>query len=142
MFDESTPSPTRKISGRLVVSYAGFLGESDLLEAIYNRGIAGSEVAPDLYESEGTLCYWTHQGPAPWQNSRWYNELKKNERPNAFLRFAENRWVSSESKFIEESAWDAIVDPTSTNGGPKTLRIRWIGREHPARHHGDCCLRL
>lgn len=113
LWDESTPLPTRKVSGRLVVSYAGFLGESDLLEGIYKRGIAGNEVAPDLFESEGTLCFWAHKGPAPWQDERWFEGLRRQERPVAFRRFALNEWTSSESKFLEESVWDAIVDPNA-----------------------------
>jgi hypothetical protein len=90
------------------------LGESELLEAIYKRGIAGTEVTPDLFESEATLCFWAHNGPAPWQDSRWYKRIKKNERSNAFLRFAENRRVTSESKFVDETGLDASVRHDTT----------------------------
>jgi hypothetical protein len=40
------PPPTRKISCRLVVTYAGFSGESVLLEELYRRGMALPEVGP------------------------------------------------------------------------------------------------
>ena len=43
--------PTRKISVRLTVSYAGYEGESKLLEELYRRGLAGEEIAPGLYRS-------------------------------------------------------------------------------------------
>jgi hypothetical protein len=46
LFDEAVPSPTRKVSGRLTVSYSGFEGESELLERLYKRAIAGEVVAP------------------------------------------------------------------------------------------------
>ena len=45
------PVPTRKISIRLTVTYAGFEGESKLLEDLYRRGLAGEQIAPDLYRS-------------------------------------------------------------------------------------------
>jgi hypothetical protein len=51
LWDEMVPVPTRKISLRLTVSYAGFTGESDLLEELYKRGIQGEQIAPDLYRS-------------------------------------------------------------------------------------------
>src|SRR5690242_9615019 len=67
LFDEAVPSPVRKISGRLTCTYAGYQGESTLLEGLWSRGIAGERIAPDLYESPGLLCYWTNTWPAPWQ---------------------------------------------------------------------------
>jgi phage terminase large subunit-like protein len=51
LWDEMVPVPTRKISVRLTVTYAGFEGESKLLEDLYKRGLAGEEVAADLYRS-------------------------------------------------------------------------------------------
>lgn len=51
LWDEMVPVPTRKISVRLTVTYAGFEGESELLEDLYKRGLAGELIAPDLYRS-------------------------------------------------------------------------------------------
>jgi phage terminase large subunit-like protein len=110
LWDESAFSPTRKVSGRLTVSYAGFTGESELLEALYRKGVAGTEVAPDLYESPGMLCYWTHTGPAPWQDDAWREQMRQTSRPNAYLRHVENKWVTSESEFVPLQWWDACVD--------------------------------
>jgi phage terminase large subunit-like protein len=45
LWDEMVPVPTRKVSARLTVTYAGFSGESDLLEALYKRGLAGEVLA-------------------------------------------------------------------------------------------------
>ncbi len=41
LWDEMIPPLTRRIACRLTVSYAGFDGESDLLERLYKRGMAG-----------------------------------------------------------------------------------------------------
>jgi phage terminase large subunit-like protein len=43
LYDEAVPVPTIKVSGRLVVTYAGFSSESKLLEELYNRGLEGEE---------------------------------------------------------------------------------------------------
>jgi hypothetical protein len=52
LWDEMVPVPTRKISCRLTVTYAGFVGESLLLEDLYKRGVLGGEqIAKDLYRS-------------------------------------------------------------------------------------------
>jgi Terminase large subunit, ATPase domain len=40
LWDEMIPVPTRKVSCRLIVSYAGFEGESELLHELYKRGCA------------------------------------------------------------------------------------------------------
>lgn len=44
LYDELTPIPTRKNSIRLIVTYAGFEGESTLLEELYERGQSGEPV--------------------------------------------------------------------------------------------------
>ena len=51
-------SPTRKISCRLTVSYAGFAGESVLLEELYKRGMALPEIGPALHAGDGMLFAW------------------------------------------------------------------------------------
>jgi phage terminase large subunit-like protein len=111
LWDEMVPVPTRKVSMRLTVTYAGFEGESELLESIYKRGLTGEEIAPDLYCGDGMLMYWTHKPPAPWQTPEWLSQMRQQLRPNAYLRLIENRWVTSESTFVDMDWFDACVDP-------------------------------
>src|SRR5208283_2688870 len=101
LFDEAVPVPTRAVSGRLTVTYAGFEGESGLLEGLYKRGVAGEKAGTDLYRADGMLTYWTNIGPAPWQDDSWRAQARLQLRPNAYLRLIENRWVSTESTFVE-----------------------------------------
>jgi phage terminase large subunit-like protein len=109
LFDEMVPPPTRKIAARLCVSYAGFSGESELLEGLYKRGMAGEQPAPDLYAAGGLLMFWTHRFTAPWQTPEWREQMREQLRPNQYLRLVENRWVSGEDSFVPIEWWDACV---------------------------------
>ncbi len=110
LFDEMIPVPTRTPSVRLTVTYAGFSGESDLLESLYNRALQGEQVAPSLYRDNGLIAYWTHAPVAPWQTPEWIEQMRGQLRPNAFARMIENRWVSSETTFISAEEWDGCVN--------------------------------
>jgi hypothetical protein len=111
LWGELVPVPTHKISVRLTVTYAGFEGESALLESLFKRAMAGELIGPDLYRAGGMLAYWTHKCPAPWQTDAWREQMREQLRPNAYLRLIENRWVTSESSFVEMQWFDACVDP-------------------------------
>jgi phage terminase large subunit-like protein len=134
LWDEMVPVPTRKISVRLVVSYAGFTGESGLLEELYKRIVAGILVGTDLYKSPGLLAYWTHECRAPWQTEEWKAQMRIQLRANAYLRLIENRWVTSESSFIELEVWDACVDPDASPI-PRDKRLPvWVGVDASTKH--------
>ena len=113
LWDEMVPPPTRKIACRLTVSYAGFEGESKLLEDLHKRGLKGERVGPDLHAGGGLLMFWTHAFVAPWQTESWREQMRGQLRPNAFLRMIENRWVSSESSFVEPEWWESCIDQTA-----------------------------
>jgi phage terminase large subunit-like protein len=127
LWDEAVPSPTRKVSARLTVSYSGFEHESELLEGLYKRGTQGQSIAPDLYESPGMLCYYTHDCPAPWQTETWREQMRQQLRPNAFLRLIENRWVSSESTFVALEWWDACIDSDLSPALAEANLPVWVG---------------
>lgn len=110
-WDEMSTSPVRKISGRLTTTYAGYSGESVLLEELYKRGMAQPEIAPSLRAGDGILMAWHHEPIAPWQTQAWLDEQRRSLRPNQYLRQIENRFVTSESTFVSIERWDACVDP-------------------------------
>jgi phage terminase large subunit-like protein len=57
------------------------------------------------------LLAW-HEGPvAPWQTEAWVAQMRQQLRPNAYLRMIENRFVSSESGFVDLAWWDACTSP-------------------------------
>lgn len=109
--EELARSPARLISGRMLTSYAGYLGESTWLWDLYQRGLQGEEFAPSLYRQPGLLMAWHHEPVAPWQTREWLEQERQSVRPNTFLRMYENRWVDTESGFVDMVAWDACIDP-------------------------------
>jgi phage terminase large subunit-like protein len=127
LWDELVPPPTRKIACRLTVTYAGFEGESNLLESLHKRGLQGKEVEPDLYAAGGLLMFWTNLFTAPWQTDAWREQMAQQLRPNAYLRMIENRWVSSDSTFVDMEWWDACVDTDATPLVSDTSLSVWVG---------------
>jgi hypothetical protein len=126
LFEELTPPPTEPNAFMLIVTCAGFTGESKLLESMYQRGLAGERVDDELeiYEASGLFMFWSHTPRQPWQTDAYYAEQRRILRPSTYLRLHENRWVSAESTFITPELWDGCVDaelcplllPTYTGG--------------------------
>ena len=126
LWDELTPVPTRKISLRFVVTYAGFSGESELLEEIYTQG-KGGDVVPELAhieDGEGqpacrrngrTFIYWDHElKPHPGLTispQAYHEEQRRTLRPLAFIRIHENKFTSNEGIFITPEQWEACYSP-------------------------------
>jgi phage terminase large subunit-like protein len=127
LWDEMVPVPTRKVSVRLTATYASFEGKSNLLEGLYKRATAGELIGPDLYRAGGMLAYWTHTCLAPWQTAEWREQMREQLRPNAYLRLIENRWVSSESTFVDMAWWDACVDAAQRPVVADRNLAVWIG---------------
>ena len=127
LWDEMVPSPVRKISARLVTTYAGFEGESVLLEELHKRGLAQPQVGDALHAGDGLLMAWHHVPIAPWQTERWLTDMRRTLRPNQYLRMIENKFVSTESSFVDIGDWDACVDPAvAPLVSDRALPI-WIG---------------
>jgi hypothetical protein len=127
LWDEMVPPPTRKIACRLTVSYAGFSGESLLLEEIYKRGMALPEVAPSLHAGDGLLMAWHTEPIAPWQTEAWLAEMRRTMRPNAYARMIQNQFVTSESTFVDLSAWDQCVRSELTPVHQDRQLHVWVG---------------
>jgi hypothetical protein len=104
------PSPARKVSCRIVTTYAGWEHESELLHDLYKRGMAQPLIGSDLHAGDGVLLAW-HCGPiAPWQSDAWISEMRRTLRPAQFRRMICNEWTTSEASFIDMAHYDACVD--------------------------------
>jgi hypothetical protein len=134
LFDEMIPVPTRAISCRLTVTYAGFMDESVLLEELYKRGMALPEVGPGLRTGDGMLMAWHHEPVAPWQTPEWLSQMRASLRPNQFSRMIRNEWTSTESSFIDMDWFDRCVDP---DWRPLTIDPTlpvWVGIDASVKH--------
>jgi phage terminase large subunit-like protein len=133
LYEELTPPPTEHSAWILIVSYAGFLGESDLLQSIYDRGMSGKRVDDQLecYQSDELFMFWSHTPRQPWQNEKYYSEQKRILRPAQYSRLHENKWVSSESRFINPGIFDACVSPGLR---PDTSGALFIGIDASVKH--------
>src|SRR5215831_436411 len=70
LWEELTPPPTEFSAWQLVVTYAGFSGESDLLESIYTRGMGGHRLDSQLecFEADELFLFWSHTPRQEWQD--------------------------------------------------------------------------
>ena len=138
LYEELTPVPTRKNSIRFITTYAGFSGESDLLEDLYFEVFKEDHtVKPDALRPLGDdfpayamgelFLYWDHEARMPWQTEEYYQSQWQQMRPNNFLRLHENRWVTSESGLFSMDKWDSCTDPQHRPPLPdKSIRL-WVG---------------
>jgi phage terminase large subunit-like protein len=126
LWDELCPPPTRKIACRLTVTYAGYEGESLLLQELFKRGKAQPQVGKDLHAGDGLLMFWSHEPIAPWQDEAWLAQMRR-ERPSSYQRLVLNEFAASESQFVDMSAWDACVLPRLTPVRENKGLHVWVG---------------
>jgi phage terminase large subunit-like protein len=142
LWDEMVPPPTRKIACRLTVTYAGFTGESLLLEELHKRGKALPQVGKDLYAGDGLLMFWSHEPIAPWQDQAWLASMRNTLRPSAYARMVLNEFASSESQFVDLSSWDQCIIPDLLPlREDKSLSV-WIGVDASVKRDSTalvCC---
>jgi hypothetical protein len=142
LWDEMVPPPTRKIACRLTTTYAGFESESQLLEGLRKRGLSQPQIGPDLYAGGGQLTFWTHTPVAPWQDDAWLAQMRQQLRPNAYLRMIENRFVSTDTSFIDMDWWDQCVDPQARPLLMDRALPVWLGVDASVRRDSTavvCC---
>jgi phage terminase large subunit-like protein len=122
LWDEMTPPPTRKLAMRFTTTYAGYTGESELLEGLYDKGAAG-EIIPELAHIENgegqpacrrngkLFVYWDHElkyhPGLTMTPAEYHQEQRSNLRPLAYLRLHENRFTTNETSFVTPDQWEA-----------------------------------
>ncbi len=120
MWTEMTLSPTKYgRSQRWVETYAGFSGESPLLEQLYEAGVKqgrrldlsfGNHDLSDLEiyanDTARLLCLWNTKPRLPWQTDEYYAQEAAVLTPGEFGRVHRNQWSSSENGFVPPEWWD------------------------------------
>lgn len=122
MWTEMTLSPTKfGKSFRWIETYAGFSGESTLLEQLYDSGVThgqrlawAEQFTPPLEayanQTARMFCLWNTTPRLPWQTHDYYTQEEAILAPNEFLRVHRNQWVSSSDAFINPLWWEACLD--------------------------------
>ncbi len=144
LFEELSPVPTEENAWLLLVTHAGWTGESVVLERLYKRGLSGARIDEELelYRQDDLVMFWSHTPRQPWQTDAYYASQRELLRPTTFARLHQNTWTTNESAFITPELWDACVGtpaPPSTCeeecGGidlgfkrdtMAAVRVRWV----------------
>jgi len=116
LYEEMTIPPTQPCPLQLIVTYAGFDGESDLLWNFYKLTVLDGDRVESLGDlpcyvsKDGSIfAYWDHEPRMPWQTQIYYDSELQRLRPNQFLRLHRNEWVSPQDQFIDMALWDRAV---------------------------------
>jgi hypothetical protein len=129
LIDEVTPPLTEPNAWGLMTTTAGFSGESKFLEEIYQRGLTGERLDPDLevYQADELVMFWSHTPRQPWQSERYCAEQRRSLRPGTFARLHRNEWVAAESTFLPAHLWDAATDPEHRPMLPNKTAALYLG---------------
>lgn len=139
MWTEMTLSPTKfGYSQRWVETYAGYSGESPLLEQLYQRGVTegqrlnlshhvpGYDLSDlEAYANGDMFCLWNTRPRLPWQTDAYYASEESVLLPSEFQRIHRNSWVASIEKFVEMLWWDACYEalPPLVKGQPVIIAM-------------------
>lgn len=124
LFVEMTVPPTLYGHAiRWIETYAGHVGDSELLEQIYESGFINGSPHPDFMDlvgkdgpvvcenvAAGMFVYWDTEPRMPWQTDEYYKREMAMHPPAEFNRIHRNQWVSPANSFIECEWWDACRD--------------------------------
>lgn len=113
MWAEMTISPNKfGQSQRWIDTYAGFKGESPVLEPLYEAGVLqGRKVWDDLevYVNDAAkiLAVWVTKPMFPWQTAEYYASEEVTLVPSEFKRIHRNQWADAVAAFIPIEWWKA-----------------------------------
>lgn len=149
MYDELKPVLTRRYSQRFIDTYAGFEGESELLWEIWQNGLLGEKLHPDLpiYGNEelGLIAYIDTGVEArrmPWQQGavgdKYYKEQEKTENAINYKRHHLNEWATSQDVLIQIGLWDRLQEEVSEYVIQHQVRRTPVVVAWDASVSGDC----
>lgn len=124
---------------RWVESYAGYTGESVILERLYDYTVREENRLPDMiapvYKTENSIAMWNTTPRLPWQTQEYYRDASRQLSPEEFRRVHKNEWVGSVNRFVPEQWWfDCYEDRTRTTGKESVV----IGVDAAYASEGDC----
>ncbi len=138
MWTETTLSPLKYgRSLRWCETYAGFQGESPILEELYSRGVEHGEcINPEyeFYRLNRLLVIWNTRPTTPWQTPEYYSQEASDLLDTEFDRVHRNKWASPTEAFIPIEWWDACRQVTLPASDPMEPWIIALD----AAVEGDC----
>lgn len=129
MWTEMTLSPMKfGKSQRWVETYAGFDGESIVLQPLYDTVVKeGNCIDPDteLYAKDSILALWNTRPQHTWQTPEYYASEAAILVASEFDRVHRNQWATATSKFVPIEWWDACKTtyPTFTRHTPLVIGV-------------------
>lgn len=144
LYEELTPPPLVGAL-RIVDSYAGWQGESILLENIWNRGKEGEQLADDLYLTGQQLSFIAEGEAghkATWrgneqQRQAYLTEQRDTLREATYRRLHFNEWQASEDVFIPIEAWQDCIIPGFHPLEAGSQRPVYLGLDLATSANGD-----
>ena len=99
-------------SFRWIETYAGYSGESPLLEQLYEQGVKrGRRLWDDMeaYANDAArmFCLWNTTPLLSWQTPEYYTQQATELLDNEFRRIHRNEWVTSAQTFVPREWWEA-----------------------------------
>lgn len=110
--ETATPPALLGKSFKYVESYAGFSGESQLLEQLYGIGVTqGRRIDPDIemYVNDNARMFtlWNTTPRLPWQSAEYYRSEAALLTPSEFNRIHRNVWSTASNAFVPPQWWEA-----------------------------------
>lgn len=121
MWTETTVPPTKYGQAlRWCESYAGYEGESPVLEQIYQTGVKEGQIIDaeyEMYRNQRLFVLWNTKPTLPWQlgahGKAYYADQRAQLIPREYDRVHGNRWGSSTGQFVPREWWEDCDDPAA-----------------------------
>lgn len=132
MWSEMTIPPNKHgLAQRWIDTYAGFSGESPVLENLYEKTVKeGKRLAlPDapsdleVFANERMLALWNTQPRLKWQTEDYYRSEANVLPENEFNRIHRNVWGTSTDTFVPAEWWASCKGQIEPQGKYKEIVI-------------------
>lgn len=120
MWTELTISPNRfGQAQRWIDTYAGFEGDSPILEELYSAVVSDETRIKiphnaECYAQSGIFATWVTKHLLEWQSEDYYQAERATLTPEQFNRLHNNQWVTSENAFVPIAWWDQCAGTIPT----------------------------
>ncbi len=152
MWTEMTLSPTKfGYSQRWIETYAGYDGESPILERLYESGVTNGRRINLSYDNNDLsdlevfangdmLSLWNTRSRLSYQTPEYYASEERQLQPNEFRRVHKNEWGSAIEKFVNIIWWDACKEdlPPLTSGEQLVLGVDAAIGSSSMSYMADC----